>query len=218
MPQEEAEFQVEKLNVQSVNHLGNLLRIPPEKLLSLSASPNAGYRPFDHVRAKRPFQRRPPAQPRHIDNPLEDLSWAQKQVNRRLLAPTCFPQHVFGGIRSRSVLDNAEYHHGAALLVTIDIKQCFPSITNKHVYAVWSELLGCAPHVAGLLTRLTTFDRHLPQGAATSPMLANLFIWMIDAPIRTACEELGVVYSTWIDDLAFSGERARELIQMAPRH
>ena len=79
MPQEEAEFQVEKLNVQSVNHLGNLLRIPPEKLLSLSASPNAGYRPFDHVRAKRPFQRRPPAQPRHIDNPLEDLSWAQKQ-------------------------------------------------------------------------------------------------------------------------------------------
>ena len=45
-------------------------------------------------------------------------------------------------------------------------------------------------------------------------MLANLFIWMIDAPIRTACEELGVVYSTWIDDLAFSGERARELIQI----
>jgi hypothetical protein len=46
-------------------------------------------------------------------------------------------------------------------------------------------------------------------------MLANLLIWMIDAPIRAACEDLGVVYSTWIDDLAFSGERARELIQIA---
>jgi RNA-directed DNA polymerase len=215
MAQEKAGFQVAKLNIQSVNRLGDMLKIPPEKLLSLSASPNASYRPFDHVRAKRPFQTRPPSRPRQIDNPIKDLSWAQKRLNRRLLAPTCFPGHVFGGIRKRSVLDNAEYHHGAALLVTIDIKQCFPSITNRHVYRVWTELLGCAPPVASLLTRLTTFDRHLPQGAATSPMLSNLFIWMIDAPIRAACEQLGVVYSTWIDDLAFSGGHAREIIQIA---
>lgn len=215
MALEEAEFQVAKLRIQSVNRLGNLLKIPPEKLLSLSASPNASYRPFDRVRGKRPFQIKPRSQPRQIDNPLKNLTWAQKRLNRRLLAPTCFPEHVFGGIRKRSVLDNAEYHNGAALLVTIDIKQCFPSITNKHVYDIWRELLGCAPPVASLLTRLTTFDRHLPQGAATSPMLANLLIWMIDAPIRVACEDLGVVYSTWIDDLAFSGQRARELIQIA---
>jgi hypothetical protein len=38
---------------------------------------------------------------------------------------------------------------------------------------------------------------------------------MIDEPIRKLCEELGVTYSTWIDDLAFSGEQARELIQPA---
>ena len=69
--------------------------------------------------------------------------------------------------------------------------------------------------MAALLTRLTTFERHLPQGAATSPLLANLYIWMIDEPIRQACEQLGVVYSTWIDDLAFSGPRARDLIQIA---
>ncbi len=215
MAREETEFQVEKLNIQSVSRLGDMLKIPPERLLSLSASPNTGYRPFDHVRATRPFQRKPPSKPRQIDNPLEDLSWTQKRVNRRLLAPICFPSHVFGGIRKRSVLDNAEYHNGASLLVTVDVRQCFPSISNKHVYSVWKELLGCAPPVASLLTRLTTFDRHLPQGAATSPMLANLLIWMIDEPIRGACERLGVAYSTWIDDLAFSGERARELIQIA---
>jgi hypothetical protein len=37
---------------------------------------------------------------------------------------------------------------------------------------------------------------------------------MVDEPIRWACEEFGVTYSTWIDDLAFSGERARELINI----
>jgi hypothetical protein len=139
----------------------------------------------------------------------------QKRINRRLLAPICFPEHIFGAVRQRSVFDNAEHHHGASLLVTIDVKQCFPSITNKHVYSIWSDLLGCAPPVAALLTRLTTFERHLPQGAATSPLLANLCIWMIDEPIRQACKQLGIVYSTWIDDLAFSGERARDLIQTA---
>jgi hypothetical protein len=217
MLQEEAgpPAQVAKLNIRCVNRLADLLRIPGERLLKLSASPNSSYNPFDHTRPLRPFQKKPRSKPRQIDNPLDDLSWAQKRINRRLLAPICFPEHIFGAVRQRSVLDNAEHHHGASLLVTIDVKQCFPSITNKQVYSIWSDLLGCAPPVAALLTRLTTFERHLPQGAATSPLLANLCIWMIDEPIRQACKQLGVVYSTWIDDLAFSGQRARDLIQIA---
>lgn len=207
--------QVAKLNIRCINHLADLLRIPGERLLSLSASPNSSYNPFEHTKPLRPFQKKPRSKPRQIDNPRDDLSWTQKRINRRLLAPICFPEHIFGAVRKRSVFDNAEHHHGASLLVTIDIKRCFPSITNKQIYSIWSDLLGCAPPVAALLTRLTTFDRHLPQGAATSPLLANLCIWMIDEPIRQACKQLGVVYSTWIDDLAFSGQRARALIEIA---
>ena len=71
--------------------------------------------------------------------------------------------------------------------------------------------------VGALLTKLTTFERRLPQGAPTSPALANLFIWSIDGPIRAECARLGVKYSTWIDDLAFSGDRAREIIEFAVR-
>lgn len=167
------------------------------------------------MRPARPFERNPPSRSRQIDNPSKDLRWVQKRINQRLLVPICFPENIFGGIRKRSVLDNAEYHHGASLLVTIDVKHCFPSITNKHVYRIWSELLNCSPPVASLLTRLTTFERHLPQGTATSPLLANLFIWMIDKPIREACQKLGVTYSTWIDDLAFSGNLARHAIKIA---
>lgn len=120
-----------------------------------------------------------------------------------------------GGIRKRSVLDNAERHLGASLLVTIDVRKCFPSITNKHVYHVWRNVLGCSPRAAALLTRLTTYKRRLPQGSPASPLIANLLIWSIDQPIREACLAKDVTYSTWIDDLAFSGARARELIQIA---
>ena len=133
------------------------------------------------------------------------------------MRPICFPQNILGGVPKRSVLDNAQIHLNASLLVTIDVKSCFPSITNVHVYKVWREFLGCSTKVATVLTNLTTFHRHLPQGAATSPLLANLVIWMIDEPIRHACSERSVTYSTWIDDLAFSGAASRALIPISAK-
>jgi len=43
-------------------------------------------------------------------------------------------------------------------------------------------------------------------------MLANLALFSIDKPIRDACERAGVRYSTWVDDLAFSGPSSRDII------
>jgi RNA-directed DNA polymerase len=207
--------EVEKLRILSVNRLADILKIPRETLVRLSAEPELNYDPFETVGRSRPFQKQHPSKLRPIDNPLKELSWVQKRIYRRLLKPICFPEHIFGAVPKRSVRDNAERHLDATLLVTLDIRQCFPSITNVQVYQVWRKLLGCSTPVARLLTRLTTFQRRLPQGAATSPLLANLFIWMIDQPIRKACADLDAAYSTWIDDLAFSGEHARDLIQAA---
>jgi len=72
--------------------------------------------------------------------------------------------------------------------------------------------LGCSHKVAKLLTTLTTLNGHLPQGAPTSTALANLVLISIDAPIRTAAAALNVNYSSWVDDLPFSGSRARQVI------
>jgi RNA-directed DNA polymerase len=193
-----------------------MLSVPPEELDRLALLSRKYYAPFKSRSKPRPFQKKGlGSKPRPIDNPLIDLSWVQKRIYRRRLKPICFPEHIFGAIPKRSVVDNVERHVGANLLVTLDVRQCFPSITNCHVYRVWSTLLGCSPPVAKTLTELTTYHRRLPQGASTSPLLANLFIWMIDQPIRSACEEKTVAYSTWIDDLAFSGARAKEMIQVA---
>ena len=206
----------EKLHILSVNRLADLLKIPRETLGRLAEQPELNYAPFETVGRSRPFQKQPPTKLRPIDNPRELLSFTQKRIYRRLLKPICFPEHILGAIPKRSVRDNAQRHlNSQTVLVTLDIRQCFPSITNVHVYTVWRALLECSTPVAKLLTRLTTFRRRLPQGAATSPLLANLFIWMVDEPIRRQCAELGVAYSTWIDDLAFSGDRAREMIQTA---
>ena len=167
---------VQKLEIQSPKRLGDILRIPPAKLAEIAESADVHYSPFALAKPPRPFERFYARKLRPIDNPLQDLKWIQQRIYRRLLKPMCFPSHILGAIPKRSVMDNAEHHLTAALLVTLDVRQCFPSITNIHIYRVWSNFLGCSPPVAAMLTRLTTFGRHLPQGAPTSPLLANLFI------------------------------------------
>ncbi len=206
---------VQKLDIVSPRRLADVLKIPRDTLDKVASSSSNGYSPFMLAKPRRPFELQYTPTLRPIDNPLQELKWIQQRIYRRLLKPICFPPHILGAIPKRGVMGNAERHLAARLLVTLDVRQCFPSITNAHVYRLWSEFLGCSPPVSRLLTQLTTFDRHLPQGAPTSPLLANLFVWMIDEPIRQMCESLSVTYSTWIDDLAFSGERARDLIQPA---
>jgi hypothetical protein len=207
-------FKIKRLNIAYDSSLARGLGFHLDDLLLLAEAARDFYKPFELHPKSRPFAKKPPKKPRPIDHPTGKLKEAQERINKILLSPVILPDHIFGAVRYRSIIGNAQCHEGAKLLVTLDVRQCFPSITNVHVYSVWSSILGCSPAVASLLTKLTTFNRHLRQGAPTSPVLANLFIWSVDGQIRDTCAELGVEYSTWIDDLAFSGDKARDVIQV----
>jgi hypothetical protein len=43
------------------------------------------------------------------------------------------PEHLLGGVRGKSIIDNVNLHEKARCLVTIDIKNFFPSISPNHV-------------------------------------------------------------------------------------
>ncbi len=117
MTPEEADLVAEKLHILSVNRLADVLRIPRETLVRLSLQPESNYAPFETVGRSRPFQKELPSKLRPIDNPLQELSEAQKRIYRRLLKPICFPDHILGAVPKRSVRDNAERHLNSSLLV-----------------------------------------------------------------------------------------------------
>ena len=204
------------LDLCSFRKLEALLRFPRDRIRQAANHAGEYYRPFPKKDRKRPFQRKfKPAKPRMIDNPTGILKEIQQGVQRNLLRRIPLPDYLCGGVKGRTLLDNVLLHLGANTLVTMDIKSFFPSITNIQVYDVWRRRLNCSSRIAAILTKLTTYERHLPQGAPTSTTLANFVLNSLDAPIRDDCCRHNVQYSTWVDDLAFSGDSAREVINVA---
>jgi RNA-directed DNA polymerase len=201
------------LDLYSFRYLTVQLGFSRSQLLDLSSHAGGYYKPFPKQAKVRPFARHvTPHKKRLIDNPTGLLKVVQSRIEARLLARLAIPEHLLGGVRGKTIKQNAALHFGAPYIVTVDIKNLFPSITPVQIYSVWNKTLNCSPEIAEILTKLTTFRGRLPQGAPTSTLLANFVLGSIDAPIRTACETHRVEYSSWVDDLVLSGECARDIL------
>lgn len=202
-----------RLNLYPLRHLEVLLGHPRSELQDLAKHGVRYYAPFHYRKKERPFARSGKSiKPRLIDNPVGPLKAVQSRIEDRILNRVILPEHLLGGVRGKTIKDNVERHLNAKCLVTVDIKSFFPSISPQQIRSVWRDTLNCSPDVAYLLTGLTTCRGRLPQGAPTSTMLANLVLTSFDQKIRTVCECQKVAYSSWVDDLAFSGSDSHLII------
>jgi RNA-directed DNA polymerase len=155
------------------------------------------------------FIRRRGQKPRRIDNPSEQLKFVQRRIRTRLLEDLPLPAWMHGCIRGRSPLTNASVHTNQPNVGRVDVKNFFPSVANRAVYAIYRHA-GFGPKLAKLLTRLTTRHGHLPQGAPTSDRLATLHLAAVAERLETIFAALDLKPSVFVDDIAFSGIRTRE--------
>jgi hypothetical protein len=186
-----------------------------EVLRALATNWRSEYYPFQQTKAPKPFQRKVMSgKPRDIDNPSKTLKRVQTKILKKLLLPVSLPHFLFGAVSKRWVGEHASEHLGRSCVVKMDVKSYYPNVTSRHVYFVWRQVLHYSPVISGLLTQLTTYDWHLPQGAPTSPALANLYLASIYTPVLEACSEQGIVATAWVDDLIFSGTNARSVMEL----
>jgi hypothetical protein len=138
---------------------------------------------------------------RLIEAPKPRLAELQRRLLRKVLAKLPLHDAAHGFRPGHSVASFAAPHASQALVVRLDVEGFFATVTLPRVHGLLREV-GYPPAVArllaGLLTTITPVDvlaaapdaawrlrrklaiAHLPQGAPSSPAVANLAAYRLD--------------------------------------
>ena len=143
---------------------------------------------------------------RVINPPKGELKEIQKQINGYLVKNIEMPAYAFGGIKGKDNIRNARFHKGQKYVFQTDLKDFFPHITHKMVYEMFVRV-GFSHDVSSLLTKLTTYDGHLPQGAPTSTTIANLVFMPTGMALQEIADREKLRFTTFVDDITMSSQK-----------
>lgn len=166
---------------------------------------------------------------RLIESPKRHL----KQIQRRLLA-ACLQrlpihQNAHGFRRGRSAASYTAPHTNRQIVLRMDLQHFFPSLVPwrlTHLLMLAGYCEDVARMMTGLCTNVTpsaVWDSrtatdsdpqirrmlqqpHFPQGAPTSPAIANLIAFRLDSRLTGLANWAGASYTRYADDLLFSGD------------
>ena len=163
---------------------------------------------------------------RLIEAPKPLLKAVQEKILTDILDKVPPHSAAHGFREGRSIVTNAKPHVGQRVVVKVDLSNFYPSVSYARVVAIFRSL-GYSREAATWLGRLTTtrlpldyvrqsrkdhrwrpyLKRHLPQGAPTSPALANLSAFPLDLRLAGLARKFGANYTRYADDLTFSGDQ-----------
>lgn len=142
---------------------------------------------------------------RHIAAPPSEIKAFQRQLLWYMSALFSPKRSVHGFADGRSVRSNADKHVGASIVLNFDLADFFGSFHFGRVRGVFANWpYSFSPAVAAVLAQICCFEGHLPQGAATSPILTNLICRRLDSEFARVARRSGCRYSRYADDLTLS--------------
>lgn len=159
--------------------------------------------------------------PRLISAPKPDLKRAQRWIAREVTEHLPVHAAAHGFVPGRSIVTNAAVHAGAAIVIKLDIKGFYPTVTFRRVRGLLRRA-GLGEQVATMMASLATESpreelmlrgklhyvavapRSLPQGAPTSPSITNALCLRLDCRLTGLARKLGCRYTRYADDLTFS--------------
>lgn len=143
---------------------------------------------------------------RELNVPSENLKYIQRWILDNILYYVSCSESVCGFMPEKSIVDNAKIHVNKECVIGFDIKNFFPTIHFGRVKGVFEEL-GYASHLSIILANICTYKGVLPQGAPTSPYIANLICRKLDYRLETLCKKYNADYTRYADDITISGDK-----------
>jgi hypothetical protein len=188
------------LEIRKLEHLSFRLGISLDELTEVADSVNRHYLFRKRRKKNGDF--------RTISAPKPRLKNIQGRIHG-LLREVILDDAAHCGIKGRSNLSNARQHVNKEILLSLDFRKFFPSISHHRVYNMFL-MLKCSPEVARLLTRISTVNGEVPQGGRMSTDIANLICRTIDKRISGLASKYNISYTRYCDDLSFSGQAIPE--------
>lgn len=178
-------------------HLSMLIGLDYQYVCSMSYSTERFYRHFTI--------KKPNGKIREIYEPLPDLKFVQHWILKNILEKCPVSIYAKAFVKGRTLKHNARFHKAQPVVVTMDIKDFFPSIRIFDVFSIYKEM-GYWDNVAWFLAHLCCHKKILPQGAPTSPYLSNIRLLRLDEAIVRYTSKQKIRYTRYADDLTFSGD------------
>ena len=183
--------------IYNQEHLCRLVGYAEEYVYAISNSPNCFYRTFSILKKN--------GKERVINEPLPSLKEIQDWILKEILVKISISPYAKAYVTGRSIKDNARFHRRQNKVLTMDLKNFFPSITFGRILNVFKKV-GYRESVAVMLANLCCLNNELPQGAPTSPALSNIIASGLDYKIADFLKGKDVRYTRYADDLTFSGD------------
>ncbi len=142
---------------------------------------------------------------RPLKEPLPSLKEIQCWILENILYTIPVSKYAKAYVKKRNLLDNVKYHKDKEIVITLDIKDFFPSIKRGSIEKIFLEL-GYSSNISNLLGKLCCCNDHLPQGAPTSPYLSNIYMRNFDLTLSNYCNVENVRYTRYADDITLSGK------------
>ena len=161
---------------------------------------------------------------RLISAPMPRLKRVQYWILDQILMKQSVTEQAHGFVTGKSIVTNAEPHIGQALVINMDLKNFFPTISYPRIKGLFM-VQGFNDEVASILatlcsepeTQMVEMDqqryfihgnqRFLPQGAPTSPMISNLLCYRLDKRLQGLANKHDFKYTRYADDLTFSSSK-----------
>lgn len=156
--------------------------------------------------------KKPNGEPRWIETPNDSLNCVHTRI-ASLLVRIKQPGFVHSGVKGRSNITNAKAHLGDHPVLTMDLRNFYPSVTKKSIYHFFHQTMQVSPDVAGILAELCTYKDHIPTGSRISMPLSFWANNKMYTDIYKLCHNRGVKMSVYVDDLTFSGKLANSRLE-----
>ncbi|HAS6292701.1 TPA: RNA-directed DNA polymerase [Vibrio vulnificus] len=135
------------------------------------------------------------------------LKRVHERINSVFLKQVSYPSYLQGSLKGRDYLSNTKQHINKHIIISEDISNFYPSISNKVVHEVWVGCFGFSNEVASCLTALVTHNGHLVQGGKTSSYISNLVLWSRESKLVEELKRKGTTYTRYVDDVTVSSPR-----------